>query len=66
MWLRNNTEEISVDEIAQIVGGELIGNGSEKIVGVCSFTAPIANCITYVKDTNLLFKNELSELSAIS
>ena len=50
--MRSKTTSITVRELAQIVDGSVLGNGSLKITGVCTLEDPCALHLTFIRTTS--------------
>ena len=57
--------EKTLDELAQLIQGSVVGNGSIKIAGVTGIELPKAGYLTYVLDNKQLKEMESSAISAV-
>jgi UDP-3-O-[3-hydroxymyristoyl] glucosamine N-acyltransferase len=57
--------EKSLTELAQIVQGQVIGDGNTRIYGVTSLDAPKVGCITFVENNHKLKLAEESPIAAL-
>ncbi|MBI4368548.1 MAG: UDP-3-O-(3-hydroxymyristoyl)glucosamine N-acyltransferase [Candidatus Omnitrophica bacterium] len=54
----------TLEELAQIVGGKVVGDGKTAVSGITSIEFPQENCLTYLTDPKRLDELERSPLAA--